>query len=308
MKASSLGLFAAVAAATDLLIPFYQYPADKGAAWNEVFWSLGNNTDLTHTLVISPNNGPGGAAPDDNYAAATETLAKFGNARMIGYVHTSLDDGATRCTRPWNEITNDVNTWFSWTSKAGVKVPIQGIFIDEAPSDSANLDCVTYMRNLTTLIRTADAQRIVVFNPGTVGTGLQPYYDLSPTFIVAFETCFMTPALARAEFDQCDPKWGAWTPYDSQGAGTSVDSVLAGLGTTAGSAKAARTAILVHGFHDTNGPQQATEAVLGPMIKQVVDKGIGAAFFNTAGYHTFSTGPASIGAVAKQLSAANKGK
>jgi len=303
MKAYSLGLFATVAAATELLIPFYQYPGDNGTAWKEVFWSLRNNTDLMHTLVISPGNGPGGATPDDNYAAATEALAGFDNARMIGYVHTSLDAGETRCTRPLDDVKKDINTWFSWTSKAGFKVPIKGIFIDEAPSDSANLDCVAYMRNLTDLILKADANHTVVFNPGTVGTGLKPYYELNATFIVAFETCFVTPELARVEFDQCNKQW---TPYDSQGAGTSVDSVLAGLGTTARSAKAARTAILVHGFHDTNGPQQATEAVLGPMIREVVDKGIGAAFFNTAGYHTFSTGPASIGAVAKQLSAANK--
>jgi hypothetical protein len=63
MKAYSLGLFAAVAAATDLLIPFYQYPSDQGAAWNEIFWSLGNNTDLTHTLVIGPNNSKGARRP-----------------------------------------------------------------------------------------------------------------------------------------------------------------------------------------------------------------------------------------------------
>jgi hypothetical protein len=44
---------------------------------------------------------------------------------------------------------------------------------------------------------------------------------------------------------------------------------------------------------------------LGELVKAVVQKGVGAAFFNTAGYHAFVDGPASIGAVAEALREAN---
>ncbi|KAK4100205.1 hypothetical protein N658DRAFT_538672 [Parathielavia hyrcaniae] len=75
-----------------------------------------------------------------------------------------------------------------------------------------------------------------------------------------------------------------------------------------GRANAARTAVLVHGFHDFNGPAanlSATAEVLGLLARGVVQRGMGTAFFDTAGYHTFTDGPASIGAVAGPLRAAN---
>jgi hypothetical protein len=215
--------------------------------------------------------------------------------------------GKTRCNVPYANITADIRKWSTWVD-AGVA--IKGIFVDEAPANTAN-DCVNYMRNLTTFIRTDPAltarfgaRPIVVFNPGGTGT-LQPYYDLQPDLIVALETCFTVQAHAGGDYDQCNPADLTYERYDHDGVGSSIKNVLF---PNIGEANAARTAVLVHGFHHFNGPManlSATDAVLGQLIRNVEQNGIGATFFNTAGYHTFTDGPASIGRVTELLNAAN---
>ncbi|KAG7289360.1 hypothetical protein NEMBOFW57_005727 [Staphylotrichum longicolle] len=287
MKPILLTTLAAAATATDLLLPLYQFPANNGGVWSPIEDALTANPSLTAKIIINPHNGPGGPGEgidDPQYAAGTKALAAHPNAQLIGYVHTSTDLGATRCNVPWADITAAVRRWSTWVDRG---VAIRGIFVDEAPVNTAN-DCVAYMRNLTDFIRTDPGLRfgarpVVVFNPG--GTGqLQAYYDLQPDLIVALETCFTVPERAGGDYDQCPTSGG----YER--------------------ANAVRTAVLVHGFHDFNGPAanlSATEGVLDQLVKGVVQRGIGATFFNTAGYHTFTDGPASIGTVARVLRTAN---
>lgn len=307
MKPILLTTLAAAATATDLLLPLYQFPANNGGAWSPIEDALTANPSLTAKIIINPHNGPGGPGEgidDPQYAAGTKALAAHPNAQLIGYVHTSTDLGATRCNVPWADITAAVRQWSTWVDRG---VVIRGIFVDEAPVGTAN-DCVAYMRNLTNFIRTDPGLRfgarpVVVFNPG--GTGqLQAYYDLQPDLIVALETCFTVPERAGGDYDQC-PTSGGYERYDHDGVGSSIDNVLF---PSVGRANAARTAVLVHGFHDFNGPAanlSATEGVLDQLVRGVVQRGIGATFFNTAGYHTFTDGPASIGTVAQVLRTAN---
>ena len=307
MKSFLLTLAATVASATDLLLPLYQYPANNGAAWSPITEALTLNKALTAKIIINPNNGPGSGPKeginDPQYVAGAKALTALPNAQLIGYVHTSLDGGATRCTVPYADITAAVKTWTSWVS-AGIA--IRGIFVDEAPNDDTNSACVKYMSDLTAFIRAQTAfgtKPIVVFNPGGTGS-LQGYYDLQPDLIVAMETCFVVPERAGEDYDQC-PKAGGYERYDHAGVGSSIDTVLL---PNVGKTNAPRTAVLVHGFHDYNGAAanlSATAEVLQQLVGAVVKKDIGATFFNTAGYHTFSDGPASIGAVAGLLKAAN---
>jgi hypothetical protein len=310
MKTLLLSTLAATAAtATDLLLPLYQFPANNGGAWDPVVAALTANPALNAKIIINPNNGPGGpnqGLEDPQYVAGSQALAALPNVQLIGYVHTSTDFGLTRCNRPWGEITADIRKWSTWVD-AGVA--IGGIFIDEAPNSAAN-DCVAYMQNLTTLIRDDPALRfgarpVVVFNPGGTGA-LQVYYDMQPDLIVALETCFTVPEQAeRVAYDDQCPETGGYERYDHGGVGSTIDTVLF---PNVGAANAAGTAVLVHGFHHFNGPEAnltATEAVLGQLIQGVVNREIGATFFNTAGYHTFTDGPASIGKVADVLNAAN---
>ncbi|KAK3308348.1 Spherulation-specific family 4-domain-containing protein [Chaetomium strumarium] len=309
MKSLLLSALAAAVTATDLLLPLYQYPANNGGAWSPIEQALSANPSLTAKIIINPQNGPGSSPgqglDDPQYVAGAKALAAHPNAQLLGYIHTSTDGGITRCNRPYAELVADIRRWSAWVD-AGIA--IRGIFVDEAPANSNN-DCVAYMRNLTTFIRTDTASlhfatpRLLVFNPGGTGA-LQPYYDLQPDLIVALETCFTVPERAGGDYDQC-PTSGGYERYDHDGVGSSIDNVLF---PAVGSANAARTAVLVHGFHDYNGPSanlSASSAVLTQLVQAVVQRGIGATFFNTAGYHTFTDGPASIGAVAGVLRAAN---
>lgn len=146
------------------------------------------------------------------------------------------------------------------------------------------------MQSLTDLIRTDSAilfpQRQVLFNPGIIGT-LQPYYDMSPNLICAMETCFVVDSLSGRSLEECFPGG----IYDSRGYyGSFIDAVLRDNVTEA---KYPRTAVLVHGVHDTNvglSNYQASEEVLRGMIRALVQRGIGATFFNGAGYTQFTYG------------------
>ncbi|KAL2146611.1 hypothetical protein VTI28DRAFT_3110 [Corynascus sepedonium] len=304
MRLALLATLAATTTATDVLLPLYQYPTSSGSAWAPIETALAANPSVTATIIINPANGPGGpnqGIDDPNYEAGTKALAEHDNAQLIGYVHTSTDWGLTRCNVPWASITADILKWSTWVDRG---VPIRGIFIDEAPSNTAN-DCVNYMSNLTAFIRNPSLNfggedAVVVFNPGGTGPALQTYYNMGPDLIVALETCFTVPAHAGESYDQC-PQAGWYEQYDHDGPGSSISNVLF---PAAGQANAAHTAVLVHGFHHFNGPSanlSATQPVLQTLVNAVVQHGIGATFFNTAGYHTFTDGPASFGAFMNAL-------
>ena len=129
-----------LASATSILLPLYQYPADRGSVLTPITTAIAENPSLKFILIINPANGPGPAdsSPDTNYLAATRALAAYPNAQLIGYMHASTDGGATRCSVPYSSIINDIRTWVIWWSKG---VPISGIFVDEAPTDAQN-NCV----------------------------------------------------------------------------------------------------------------------------------------------------------------------
>ena len=197
-------ILVASAIATDLIIPLYQYPAGNGQAWNPILQAVTANPSLNTKIIVNPNSGPGNGLSDPQYLAGSKSLAANVNVQLLGYIHTSADGGKTSCSRPYSVLEEEIFTYSSWVA-AGI--PIQGVFIDEAPANTAN-DCVRYMQNLTDLIRKDSAilfpQRQVVFNPGITGT-LQPYYDMNPTLISAMETCFVVDFLGRGSWDDCYP-------------------------------------------------------------------------------------------------------
>ncbi|KAK3315437.1 Spherulation-specific family 4-domain-containing protein [Apodospora peruviana] len=306
----TLALAVATASATDLFIPLYQYPLP--GAWTPINQTLTDNPTLTTKIVINPSNGPDGL-PNSDYAPNTQMLGAHPNAQLLGYIHTAPTPTSPRCTRPYADLVADIRTWSQWVSD--FQIPIRGIFIDEAPTNTAN-DCVAYMQNLTNFIRddaslAFPSPRLVVFNPGGIGNpSLQPYYDMNPDLIVALETCFTDYQFSRGDTpntgDQCDPTDRTRERYDHEGYGSSLDRIVF---PNIGRQNAARTAILVHGVHDNNGPSanfQASEDVLRNMIQAVVRAGIGATFFNTLGYHNFDEAPGTIQVVARLLREANE--
>ena len=283
--AKLLGL-ASIAAATDLVFPLYTHPGTDGTNWAEVRTAISNNPNLAATIVINVENGPGSGGPDDAWVAGGKSLADLPNVSLIGYVHSLW------CQRPAAEVQADIEAWSAWRDQG---VNINGIFIDEAPADGT---CVDYMEGLTTYTRDTAGLEVLVYNPGFPATphSLDAYYALGPNYISALETCFATETNGD---DQCD---GAYTVYDQGGYGTTIDSTLRDW---VGEENYGKTAILIHGFHSTNGMYEANDETLRGMLDAVVERGIGGAIFTTNHWITPEAPPADIGTVASALAAAN---
>ena len=277
---------ASIAAATDLVFPLYTHPGTGGSNWASVRTALSSNPNLASTIVINVENGPGSGGPDDDWTAGAKSLADLPNVSLIGYVHSTL------CQRPAAEVQADIQAWAAWRDQG---VNINGIFIDEAPADG---NCVDYMEGLTTYTRNTAGLEVLVYNPGFPSTphSLDAYYALNPNYISALETCFTTTTNGD---DLCD---GPYTVYDQGGYGTTIDSTLRDW---VGEEHYAKTAILIHGFHGTNGMYEANDETLRGMLDAVVDRGIGGAIFTTNHWITPDAEPADIGTVASALAAAN---
>lgn len=277
-------LLAAAAVATDLLLPLYSHPGVNGAAWSSVQQALRGTPNLDATVIINVEHGPGAPftpADRNNWIAGGRGLGDLPNVSLVGYVHVS------RCRRALDQVKADVTSWASW--RRNHRINVDGIFVDEAPNDGS---CLDYMTQLTNHIRRTAGLPVVVLNPGFPATprALDTYYkNLRPNLISALETCFS--ATSNGE-DLCT---GAYTIYDEHGYGTTIDNTLQ---PWVGVENYASTAILVHGFHGTNGRYQANRETLSRAMGAMADRNIGAAVFATNHWITPDAGPADIGTVA----------
>ena len=295
MRSYFLSLWTVVASAygitaTQLLLPLYNAPGTGGSAWSSVHDALAANPNITATIVINVSNGPGTpSSVTSDWITGGKALASLPNVNLIGYVHSTL------CDRPEAEVTADIASWATWPTQYGVG--IKGIFIDETPNNGS---CIEYMRSLTTYIRETAQLPVVVYNPGFPATphALDALYALGPDLISSLETCFTN---ATNGMDLCN---GTYTVYDQGGFGTTIDSTLR---SWVGTENYGRTAVLVHGFHGTNGNFDATLDTLLEMLRAMVTRGIGAAVVTTNHWITPDAEPASIGNMVAALAAANRG-
>ena len=83
------------------MVPAYFYPIGNND-WNAMSNAAGR---VPLTALLNPDSGPG-TAPDQNYVSAVANLHTAG-AQVVGYVHTSY------ATRPWSQVTNDVNLYLA---------------------------------------------------------------------------------------------------------------------------------------------------------------------------------------------------
>lgn len=158
-----------------VLAPFYIYPSEN--AWQELFTSISNNPTLPFKVVINPNNGPGASTyPDSNYISNIAKLNSYNNTQTIAYVHTAF---ATRATAA---VEADINTYNNWANYKASDIHVDGIFLDEAPTDTSK---VAYMANLYSYVKkTLPSENTVITNPGVrVDSAFYQYAD----YINAFE-------------------------------------------------------------------------------------------------------------------------
>lgn len=291
-----LSLLAATATATNLLLPLYSHPGPAAASWSSVQSALASRPSLPATVIINVDHGPGTVFSSntsvweaDDWLAGAQALANLPNVSLLGYVHI------LRCDRALADVKADVDTWTRWRDEQNI--PLSGIFVDEAPNDANACSC--YLSSLNGHIREVADLPAVVWNPGFPATpnALEGYYTrLEPTFVAALETCWTTTSNGQ---DLCS---GNYTIYDSGGYGTTVDATLR---EWVGEANYPKTAILVHGFHTSNGRYNASRGSLLGAVEAVVDRDIGAAAFTTNHWITPDTGPADIQTFASVLDQVN---
>lgn len=165
-----------------VLFPAYIYPAGwtTPGAWDPLYNAIKSTPSVTFQVIINPNSGPGGSAPNSDYAQAISKLKTFSNAVLLGYVHTSYG------SRSADAVSADIDQYKSWSSQ---NLAMNGIFFDEAPS-SASDPLYNYMKNITSYARTALRTRtnlpLVYFNPGTVPD--VKYYDIADRIVVFEDT------------------------------------------------------------------------------------------------------------------------
>ncbi|KNZ82319.1 Spherulin-4, partial [Termitomyces sp. J132] len=160
-------------------------------------------SNLQFILVINPASGPGlaGSQPDVNYQACVTQLRDagmdHGNVKMIGYVRTGFGG------LPLNNITTDIDTYAGWsaTAQAGVDYHVEGIFFDEAVTNSGPDAYVRlFIRKILTFVlrKTNDndtfcsiAMLQITLNPGTWddGTSSSDVFTFAD-MIVTFEKTF----------------------------------------------------------------------------------------------------------------------
>jgi hypothetical protein len=100
--------------------------------------------EVDFTVVVNPNNGPGGpTVPDGNYTATIPKLTAHRNVRVLGYVAT------TYTKRDIKMVLEDVATYAAWSGMKETHpgLGVRGIFFDETPNQY-NAGSVQYLESL----------------------------------------------------------------------------------------------------------------------------------------------------------------
>ncbi|RMY72640.1 hypothetical protein D0863_04375 [Hortaea werneckii] len=163
-----------------ILVPLYMFPFP--GAWDPLLHAAQKHPEINFHAIINPDSGPGQAScPGPEYSTALANLIAYPNIQTLGYVHTAnrWDCGSNSneictCTQPLSAVRANITRYARWPragcsfpSGKGVSLHVDGIFIDEAPADSAG-GCWAYMREAANHARQQMSRgaNTVFFNTG----------------------------------------------------------------------------------------------------------------------------------------------
>jgi hypothetical protein len=192
---------------TSIFVPLYMYPSLNPSAWEPLYTAAAKYPQLTfnavgaylsnpHPLIIKPTqlsvniaNGPGpNPVSDTNYIISISTLHTYPNINTLGCVHIRISPSNSTILCPTADVVAEIAQYSTWnlpSSRTQAQdIHLNGIFIDEAPSDVGNY---TYMSTLTSAAR-EHSFSLVIFNPGVVDT-VRMYFNLAD-YIVMFENSY----------------------------------------------------------------------------------------------------------------------
>ncbi|MEV4329024.1 spherulation-specific family 4 protein [Streptomyces sp. NPDC049597] len=144
-----------------LLVPYYEHPADRPAAWDAVVAAA----PRLYGVVLNPASGPG-AAPDAEFAAVASRLRDAG-VRVVGYVDTDYG------RRPHAAVLADLLRHRDWYA-------VDGVFLDQVASGPENLP---HYGRIAVAARAAGATTVVLNH----GVHPDPAYAELADLLVTFE-------------------------------------------------------------------------------------------------------------------------
>ncbi|MFG2636606.1 spherulation-specific family 4 protein [Streptomyces sp. NPDC048362] len=146
---------------TTLLVPYYEHPAVRPAAWAAVLAAA----PRLHGVVLNPASGPGDH-PDPAFAEIAARLRRAG-VTVLGYV----DTGYAR--RPGEDVVRELRRHRAWYGT-------QGAFLDQV---STGVDEFGHYERLTTAARTLGCVTVALNH----GTPPHPAYAALADLLVTFE-------------------------------------------------------------------------------------------------------------------------
>ncbi|KAA8622738.1 spherulin 4-like cell surface protein [Pyrenophora tritici-repentis] len=109
----------------NVLIPMYFKP--ELGSWDRLHDAAIRYPETTFTVVINPENGPGSTVwPTAEYIDAIESLSKYENIRILGYIDT---DGGKRDNAT---IRQEIAVYVGWHN-ISKSLTLSGIYFDRTP-------------------------------------------------------------------------------------------------------------------------------------------------------------------------------
>ncbi|MGW7055793.1 spherulation-specific family 4 protein [Streptomyces sp. NPDC054887] len=155
----------------NLLVPFYEHPAERPDAWE----SLLRAASRLYGVVLNPADGPG-EAPDPAFAAVSARLRAAG-VRVLGYTDTDY------ARRPHTAVVRDLLRHRDWYGA-------DGAFLDQAASGP---EALPHYRGLAAAARAAGSATVVLNHGVRPDPGYRRLADLLVTFEGTWETYRESP-------------------------------------------------------------------------------------------------------------------
>lgn len=164
------------ALSTFVLVPLYIYPYPQ-SAWTPLLNSIAANPSVDFKVIVNPHNGPGSSLnPDYNYTLSIDKLNSYSNVETLGYVYSSYG------SRDDSVLQGEISRYLNWTTVNGTyDVHVDGIFLDQAPSD---ISYYNYLEGLSNFTKSGSAGNGFIINPGSMPD--LSFYDFSD-YINIFE-------------------------------------------------------------------------------------------------------------------------
>ncbi|MBT2487152.1 hypothetical protein J7E96_01075 [Streptomyces sp. ISL-96] len=145
---------------SNLLVPFYEHPAERPAAWDAVIRAASR----LYGVVLNPASGPGDA-PDPAFAAVSTRLRAAG-VRVLGYADTDY------ARRPHAAVVRDLLRHRDWYGA-------DGAFLDQV---TAEPQALPHYRRLAVAARAAGAATLVLNHGVHPDPGYLELADVLVTF------------------------------------------------------------------------------------------------------------------------------